>query len=176
MTAFGGSVRPMTDTAAATSVHTTADRRPALVAAYDHAAVVVAGVQPDQLSAPTPCSEYDVAALVDHLVGAGHRAAALGRGDTLTDDEFPHVDLAAAPDQLRQAGRAAAAAWDDDRLTTDTTMPWGETYTGARLVDMYLSELVAHAWDLSKATGRTPACDPALADAALDAARAMLHP
>ena len=32
-------------------------------------------------------------------------------------------------------------------------MPWGEEYTGATLVDMYLAELAAHAWDLARATG-----------------------
>ena len=30
-------------------------------------------------------------------------------------------------------------------------MPWGEEYTGAALVDMYLAELAAHAWDLARA-------------------------
>ena len=33
-------------------------------------------------------------------------------------------------------------------------MPWGEEYTGATLVDMYLAELAAHAWDLARATGQ----------------------
>ncbi len=55
-------------------------------------------------------------------------------------------------------------------------MPWGETYGGSTLVDMYLSELVAHAWDLSEATGQTPHCGEDLASAALAAAQAMLRP
>ena len=152
------------------------DRRRALVAAYDHAAQVVAGVRPDQLTSPTPCPDYDVAALVDHLVGAGWRAVELGRGTTPTGEEFPHVDLADAPRQLRRAGRETTAVWTADRLTATTTMPWGEAYTGSTLVDMYLSELVAHAWDLAVATGREPGCDPDLATAALTAARAMLRP
>ena len=64
----------------------------------------------------------------------------------------------------------------DDRLSVTTTMPWGETYGGSTLVDMYLSELVAHAWDLSEATGQTPHCGEDLASAALAAAQAMLRP
>lgn len=153
------------------------DRRPALVAAYDHAACVADGVRPDQLSGPTPCPDYDVAALVGHLVGAGWRAVALGRGDTPTSwGEFPDVELATAPGELRRAGTEAAAAWSDDRLEATVTMPWGETYTGSILVGMYLSELVAHAWDLAKATGQTPTCDQDLAGAALAGAQAMLRP
>ena len=42
-------------------------------------------------------------------------------------------------------------------------MPWGEEYTGAALVDMYLAELAAHAWDLARATGQVDKLDPSLA-------------
>lgn len=48
--------------------------------------------------------------------------------------------------------------------------------SGDPLVDMYLSELVAHAWDLAAATGQTHTCDPELAVSALAGARAMLRP
>lgn len=164
----------MTDTEA--FLPNVADRRGALVAAYPHAAEVVAGVRPDQLAGRTPCPDYDVATLVDHLVGAGWRAVALGQGETPTGEEFPHVELVDAPQQLREAGAEAAAAWTDDRLSATTTMPWGEIYSGSTLVDMYLSELIAHAWDLAGATGQTPSCDDDLATAALGAAHAMLHP
>ncbi|MDA8393530.1 MAG: TIGR03086 family metal-binding protein [Actinomycetota bacterium] len=152
------------------------DHRPALVAAYRCASDVADRVRLDQLGGRTPCPEYDVAALVDHLVGAGWRAVALGRGEPPTGEEFPHVELAEASGQLRQASAEAAAAWTDDRLDQTTTMPWGETYRGSTLVDMYLSEIVAHAWDLAAATGQLPSCDEDLAAAALAAAKAMLRP
>jgi uncharacterized protein (TIGR03086 family) len=156
---------------------TTADRRSALLRSYGHAADIVAGVRQDQLGMPTPCRQFDVATLVSHIVGAGHRAAALGRGEQPTGEEFPQVALGDAPEQLRQAGRDAEAAWSDDsRLAATVTMPWGEIYTGATLVDMYLAELAAHAWDLAKATGQLDRLEPALAPIALDGARAMLKP
>lgn len=114
---------------------------------------------------------------VDHLVGAGWRTASLGRGENPTGEEFPHVELSDAPDQLRRAGKEAEAAWaDDSRLSATTTMPWGEIYTGAALVDMYLAELSAHAWDLAFATGQLGALDPTLAEVALEGARAMMKP
>jgi uncharacterized protein (TIGR03086 family) len=152
------------------------DRRPALYRAFDHAAEVTERVDPSQLGLPTACPEYDVAALVDHLVGAAHRTVALGRGENPTAAEFPHVELAEAPQQLRRAGDEARAAWADDaRLEATVTMPWGETYTGSTLVDMYLAELATHAWDLADATGlELPEKD--LAGTALLAARAMLRP
>ena len=55
-------------------------------------------------------------------------------------------------------------------------MPWGEEYTGATLVDMYLAELAAHAWDLARATGQLDKLDPSLALPALQGARAMIKP
>ncbi|HET6795380.1 MAG TPA: hypothetical protein VFH45_13105 [Acidimicrobiales bacterium] len=55
-------------------------------------------------------------------------------------------------------------------------MPWGETYTGATLVDMYLGELTAHAWDLAFATGQLGRLEPSLAGPALEGARQMLKP
>lgn len=153
------------------------DRRPDLVRSYQHAAEIVAGVRPPQLGLPTPCPDYDVATLVDHLVGAAGRAAALGRGEQPSGHEFPHVELADAPEELRRAGKEAEAAWSDDaRLSATITMPWGETYDGFTLVDMYLAELAAHAWDLATATGQLGRLDPTLAPVALDAARAMLQP
>jgi uncharacterized protein (TIGR03086 family) len=156
---------------------TSPDRRPALFQAYDHAADVVEGTDEGQLRRSTACSEYDVASLVDHLVGAGHRAAALGRGETPTGDEFPHVELSDASEQLRRAGKEAEVAWSDDaRLAATVVMPWGETYTGATLVDMYLAELATHAWDLAAATGQLGRLHSELATTALDGAHAMLKP
>ncbi|HYZ51974.1 MAG TPA: TIGR03086 family metal-binding protein [Streptosporangiaceae bacterium] len=153
------------------------DRRADLARSFAHAATIVAGVSPGQLGDLTTCPDYDVAALIDHLVGAGWRTVALGRGENPTGEEFPHVDLADAPDQLHSAAKQAEAAWSDDaRLAATVTMPWGETYTGATLVDMYVAELAAHAWDLAAATGQFDRLDPKLAPGALQAARAMLKP
>lgn len=156
---------------------TTTDHRAALARAYDHAAEIVAGVEPEQLGLPTPCADFDVAALVDHLVGAGRRAVDVASGETPPGEEFPHVGLAEAPGLLRSAGSDARTAWRDRaRLDQETTMPWGETYTGRTLVDMYCAELVAHAWDLATATGQTERLDQELATEALEAAHAMLKP
>jgi len=156
---------------------TRTDHRLAFYRSYALAADIAAGVGPDQLSRPTPCAQYDVAALVDHLVGAGFRAAALGRGEQPTGEAFPHVELADAPDELRRAAKEAETAWADDAaLDATITMPWGEEYRGSTLVDMYLTEMAAHSWDLAVATGQVDRLDPELPGTALQAARAMLKP
>jgi len=154
------------------------DRRRTLLDSYENAAVIVSGIDSAELGHPTPCPKYNVAVLIDHLVEAGHRAAALGRGQAPpTGDESPHVELADAPDQLRSAAEEAAQAWgDNSSLWLRHTMPWGEEYTGATLVNMYVAELAAHAWDLARATGQLDKLDPSLALPALEGARAMIKP
>lgn len=154
---------------------TQTDRRDAFVHSYAIAADIATGVRPDQTGDPTPCAEYDVATLVDHLVFAGRRAAELGRGATTA--EQTHVPLADAPGELRRAGSDAEWAWADDaRLDAKIEMPWGQTYLGVTLVDMYLAELAAHAWDLAAATGQLDRLEKNCAAPALAGARAMLRP
>ena len=156
---------------------TDTDRRADLALSFTHAVTIVAGVSPDQLEDPTPCPDYDVATLIDHLVWASWLGVALSRGESPAGQQFPHIELADAPDQLRSAGQAAEAAWSDDaRLAATVTMPWGESYPGATLVDLLLAELAAHAWDLAASTGQLDRLDPGLAPSALEAARAMLKP
>ena len=141
------------------------DRRGTLFASYENAAMIVSAIDAGQLARPTPCPKYGLARLIDHLVEAGFRAAALGRGQAPPPgDEPPHVGLSDAPRQLRRAAQEAAEAWaDDSALSSNFTMPWGEEYTGASLVNMYLAELAAHAWDLAQATGQLDRLDPGLA-------------
>ena len=157
---------------------TDSDRRRALLDSYENAAVIVSGIVANELGHPTPCPKYDVAGLIDHLVDAGQRAAALGRGQAPPPgDESPHVELSDAPGQLRSAAEQAAQAWgENSSLSLRCTMPWGEEYSGATLVDMYLAELAAHAWDLARATGQIHKLDPSLALPALEGARAMIKP
>ena len=157
---------------------TDADRRITLLACFENAAVIVSGVVDDELGHPTPCPRYDVAGLIDHLVEAGRRAAALGRGQAPpSGDDSPHVDLADAPLLLRDAADEAARAWSEDaQLKSRYTMPWGEEYTGATLVDMYVSELATHTWDLAYATGQVAKLDRPLALPALEGARAWVKP
>lgn len=154
------------------------DRRSTVLDSYENAAVIVSAIDSGRLGDPTPCPRYDVAGLIDHLVEAGQRAAALGRGRTPPPgDESPHIELSDAPAALRRAAESAAQAWGDGAaLSSMFTMPWGEEYTGATLVDMYLAELAAHPWDLARAIDQLDRLHPSIPRPALDGARAMIKP
>lgn len=82
------------------------DRRDTLLHSYENAAVIVSAMEDRQLAHPTPCPGYDVAGLIDHLVEAAQRAAALGQGQAPPPgDHSPHVELADAPSAASQGGQ-----------------------------------------------------------------------
>ncbi len=70
-------------TSTSSTTHLFIDPRPILDRAIATGGAVIAGVGPDQLTAPTPCPEMDVRAMLSHLVGVLDRIAALG------NDEIP---------------------------------------------------------------------------------------
>jgi hypothetical protein len=69
----------------------TPDRRSILIDAYEKAAVIVSGISPAQLRNSTPCPGYDVAGLIDHVVEAGHRAAAIAAGKRPRQETHPRT-------------------------------------------------------------------------------------
>lgn len=147
------------------------DPRPLFVAAVDIGTPVIAGVRPDQFALPSPCHDYDVKGLLDHLVFVLHRVAAIGRGQeafapgSLGDPAIGHLDYEA--DWLAAAD-AVDEVWSDDALLTSTVvLPWA-TMTGAEMLAMYVSEITAHTWDIATATGQHPKWDDAVCRLALD--------
>ena len=147
------------------------DPRPLFEKAVQIAQPVIAGVRPDQLHRPSPCVEYNVKELLDHLVFVLHRVAALGRGDeafapnSMADAVIDHADWAA---DWRRASAAVEAAWSDDaRLGQTIVLPWA-TMTGAEVLGMYTSEITTHTWDVAKATGQHPDWDDDVCQLGLD--------
>ncbi len=145
------------------------DPRKILDRAIATGASVVARVRPEQLTAPTPCSEMDVRTMLGHLVGVLDRIAALGRGE----DPFAVTETSAPDDGWAQAwaasARRAAAAWHDDAvLEQPMALPWIQG-DGAEILTSYFSELTVHTWDLAVATGQRPDWDDRVVTAALAA-------
>jgi len=172
MTGFGHQDGDMTSPSDSTT-HDRIDPRPVVDRAIATGGSVIAGVRPDQLTAPTPCTEMDVRAMIGHLVGVLDRVAALGRGE----DPFAVAETPAPDDRWSDAWTAAAgrlaAAWSDDAvLEQDMALPWIQG-SGAEILASYLSELTVHTWDLAVATGQHPDWDDTVVAAAL-AGRDML--
>jgi uncharacterized protein (TIGR03086 family) len=170
---FGCQAASMTNT----TEHIT-DPRPIHRRAVAQTEEIVAAVEPGQLEDPTPCPEYDVRALLSHIVGGLNRAAIVGEGgDALAvpvraDDVRDDGWLAA----YRAASARASAAWADDaKLDALVEVPWGKI-PGRFAIAAYAQEILTHGWDLAKATGQPTERDPELASWALAGAKRILPP
>ena len=154
------------------------DPRPLHHRAIAQTEAVVAVVSPAQFALPTPCTEYDVRALLSHIVGGLTRVALVGEGaDALARPA--HVDC--IPDDgwlaaYRAAADRARTAWaDDGRLDALVEVPWGKI-PGRFALAGYVQEILTHGWDLAKATGQPTEGDPELALWALANAKRILPP
>jgi uncharacterized protein (TIGR03086 family) len=137
--------------------------------AQDAFAALLANVGPDQLDAPTPCTEWTIRDLIEHVIG-GNEQVVLGA-------QSP-IGPPARPDDLLAAHRAAAAAAQQifagpDGMTTVFSLPFaalpGQIFVGLRTTDV-----LTHAWDLAAATGQSTQLDPELATEQLAAVRAFV--
>jgi uncharacterized protein (TIGR03086 family) len=153
------------------------DPRPLFAAAVRIADPVIAGVRPEQLDRPSPCVDFDVRGLLDHLVFVLHRVAAIGRGDeafaagSLGDTKVEHSDWAA---DWRSRAADVEAAWaDPTRLTDTVVLPWA-TMTGAETLATYVAEITTHTWDVATATGQRAEWDDEVCQVALDTMRREL--
>jgi uncharacterized protein (TIGR03086 family) len=139
---------------------------------------IVAAVSPGQLTLPTPCAEYDVAALLSHIVGGLNRIAVMGEGG---DALAVRARVEGVPDDgwlaaYRTASARAGAAWADDAmLDTLVVAPWGKV-PGRIALSGYVQVILTHGWDLARATGQPTELDPDLAHWVLAVARQILPP
>jgi uncharacterized protein (TIGR03086 family) len=133
-------------------------------------------VTPAQYDLATPCDEWDVRALLNHLLGTLALGAAL-LGDTaptanMAPGELPDRDLVGDdPAKAYGAGvEALLVAAAGDALGRGHQTPLGEM-PGAVLGGFTALDILVHGWDLARATSQEPSLDPDLAEQMLGFAR-----
>jgi uncharacterized protein (TIGR03086 family) len=139
--------------------------------AQDAFAGVLTNVRPDQFDAPTPCSEWSIRDLIEHVIG-GNEHVAVWSGST----EAPP----ARPDDIVAAHRASARAAQEifarpDGMSMTFKLPFAEI-PGQMFIGMRTSDVLTHAWDLAVATGQPTDLDPELAADQLALVRAFVGP
>ena len=137
---------------------------------------VVEAVTPDQYDLPTPCTDWNVRALLNHLLGT------LTLGEALLTDtepsvrmvpgELPDVDLVGtdATKAYRLGTEALLAAAAGDALSRVHPTPLGDM-PGGVLGGFTTLDILVHGWDLAKATGQDPVLASDLAEEVLEFAR-----
>ncbi|MFI7504933.1 TIGR03086 family metal-binding protein [Streptomyces sp. NPDC049687] len=148
---------------------TTTDPRPLYTRATEQAATLIRAVRPEQLTGPTPCSEFDVRTLLSHIVGGTRRIAIVGEGgDGLAEPAFTEgVEDEGWTEAYDEVRARVLKAWEsDDRMAAPVRVPWGEVPGHAALAG-YVMEIVTHTWDLNESLGRPEELDGELAEFAL---------
>ncbi|HEY3877512.1 MAG TPA: TIGR03086 family metal-binding protein [Trebonia sp.] len=139
------------------------------------AARTVGNVSDSQLGLPTPCTEWDVRALVNHLIlWTSYSLEARARGESVGQDLMDR-DFAAEPgyaaDYRAQLDRALAA-WSAPEVWEGSLDVMGSATPAADVAALNLAEMVLHGWDLATATGQRYQVSDRAAEAALGAVEA----
>jgi uncharacterized protein (TIGR03086 family) len=129
-------------------------------AAAEHANVVVDAVRPDQLGLPTPCTEWTVQELIDHLVGGTEYLL------SATEQRAPRPRLdATAADYRRGVAAVLAALERPGAMEHSCTSPLGFEWTLPEAIAGTFMDVLIHTWDLARATGQDDTLSPALVEA-----------
>lgn len=133
--------------------------------ALDQTGDLLDHVNADVLNRPTPCSDWDVAALADHLVNDPRQFLLMVRGGQPDwSAPTPHVTDAWGPTFRASANELVQALHG---LGDDAPLPPA----------MQLAEFAVHGWDLATALGLPlDGLDPEVAELGLEFMRANLKP
>jgi uncharacterized protein (TIGR03086 family) len=139
-------------------------------------------VRADQFGVPTPCREWDVRALLNHIIGTLWLGEALLRDRppryAMAPGGLPAADLAGddpAAGYAEASAAALAAAATGDTLTRMHTTPLGDM-PGPGLAGWTTLDILVHGWDLAKATGQAAELDDTVAAHVLAFAKQAITP
>ncbi len=130
------------------------DPRGAMARSVQAMRAVIGCVAADNADRPTPCADWNVLQLAQHLIAVLDRAAA-----GPTDQDIPEMPILAdvAIERLVDAAHTSATRlhenWtDDSTLDQMIEVPWG-TFPGAAVIGVYAGETLVHTWDLAVSIG-----------------------
>lgn len=151
------------------------DRLALLDEVIDSTVDLLDAIPPEAYDRPTPCTEYTVGDLIDHLVGWVHVFEAATRETDASRDPDSYLVGHGHGAAFRRAGHSAVAGLRDkgtDRQIVFTSTPIPDQM----VVDMMTMEYPGHGWDLTVATGRPYPFDDRAVGAAQEAAERMIQP
>jgi uncharacterized protein (TIGR03086 family) len=119
---------------------------------------LVEGTRPDQLDDPTPCSDYKVRDLINHVAsGATMFAIAFDQG-AVPDEELGSLFGDVLGDDYKGAlaaamEKASTAFTRPGALEGDVVLPFG-TFARKDALGLAVFDVMVHAWDLASSTGQ----------------------
>jgi len=130
---------------------------------------LVHSIRDDQWHLPTPCSEWDVRDLVQHLVNEEAWVPPLAEGRTIAEvgDALDGDLLGDDPKRAwdRASAAAVAAFLAPGVMQRTVHLSFGD-FPGEEYAFQVTADLVVHGWDLARAIGGDERMDPALCELA----------
>jgi uncharacterized protein (TIGR03086 family) len=122
----------------------------------------------EQLTLPTPCDDWDVHDVIDHIVGATRFFAEIAeKGSSPEGQDWPSYAGGDFVTSFAEwAGRVIAAFSAAGAMQQTMLLPTGPT-PGSRCIQVATGEIFVHGWDLARATGQSMPPDAGDADALL---------
>ena len=143
-----------------------------LTAAASTMAELIRKVADDQLSGPTPCPDYSLGDLVDHVGGFATAFTWAANKEVPPGAQGPSGDASRLTDDWRRRIPAdlarLAEAWKQPDACTGMTQAGGIDLPGEVAGVVALDELVIHGWDVARATGQHYDVDSESLDAVAD--------
>jgi uncharacterized protein (TIGR03086 family) len=127
---------------------------------------LVQGVRDDQLEAATPCPDYTVGDLLEHVHGLAMAfTIAARKGQLEGGARGPSGDASRLPADWRtdlpERLDALVEAWRDPAAWEGVTQIAGFEAPAENVGMTAVNELVVHGWDVARATGQTEQVDEA---------------
>jgi uncharacterized protein (TIGR03086 family) len=122
--------------------------------------VALEATRDDQFGDVTPCTEWRVDDLINHVIETHRRV--LSMAVTLEDQGEPSSDLRQRWRQATEAVRVAVA--DPEVASKPVPSRLGERPFSSMIGGLLTIDTLCHTWDLQRATGQTESLDPDLVD------------
>ncbi|MFC5996851.1 TIGR03086 family metal-binding protein [Pseudonocardia hispaniensis] len=151
------------------------DRTDQLCRSVDLAVAAVRDAPVERYADPSPCPDFTVGRLVNHLAFGlllAERSATREPWDETwsVDDDAPFLRGLRAEQWARacaRQGERTASAWTDPAVWDGDSHLGGAAMPAAAIGSLMTAEFVLHAWDLAAATGGRLEVPAGLADAVL---------
>jgi uncharacterized protein (TIGR03086 family) len=151
-----------------------ADTSKILIRAVEQTGRIISGMGVGQLSLSTPCTEWNVRDVVNHLISSLHMFSQGAMGAKFNLEEFgvDRVKYDAAVSYAQEAAKLKIALGRAGVMDQEWDLAFGSP-EGSLAVDIAIIEFVAHGWDIARATNSKVELDPELAEVALANARML---
>ncbi|NNF55615.1 MAG: TIGR03086 family protein [Acidimicrobiales bacterium] len=127
---------------------------------------LIAGLTAEHRELRTPCDQWNVHELVDHICSGTHGIAG-GLAGEAPPDEQPDFMAEGPANAWREAAAHLSAVATPEVLNSLHEMPFGHV-PGEAAVGLIVADQVTHAWDLAKATDQPYSPSDELAQFALN--------